>query len=64
MNSLLVENKELLKSHRDPIWERFLAGILHILTGTGLRKDTIQFWKSHGEVLVEDLENKIPPPSK
>lgn len=65
--SLTQENKNILKAHRDPVWMQFLSGLLHVLTGaisSKIQKDTFQFWKSHGEVLVDELESKITPPSR
>lgn len=61
---LTPQNRETLKDRRDSsAGARFLENVLHILTLTlysVFSKGTASFWKSHGEVLTDniDKENK------
>lgn len=64
---LTEENKAILTSHRDSsIGEKFLEAVFHILTlgiYSKIDKGTFAFWKSHGEILVEDVTKAIDKPN-
>ena len=60
MGAVLTDsNKAILKAHRNPQGVKFLETILHVLTFglySKLSKGTFEFWKSHGDALVDKLE--------
>lgn len=58
-NVLTVENKNTLKEHRES--SRFLETVLNMLSlgiYSKLSKGTFAFWKSHGEALVDKVEDE------
>jgi hypothetical protein len=57
-----ITNKAILSDHRDPIGLRILANIGHVLTlgiVSKLTKGTFAFWKAHGEVVAEEIEEAV-----
>ena len=57
---LTAENKNLLKDHRSGT--TFLENVLHVLSlgfYSKATKGTFAFWKSHGEVLTDNIEKEI-----
>ncbi|MBL7480836.1 hypothetical protein [Legionella bononiensis] len=66
-NSKLVENKEKIKEHRDPLWQRFIRDCTRIIallvSGVGFYRmvtgQAPQFFKpSHGEHFVKEVSEK------
>ncbi|MBL7478393.1 J domain-containing protein [Legionella bononiensis] len=64
----LEETKEIIKEHRDPIWQRFMRDCIRILSlvfsGVGFFRmatgQSPQFFKpSHGERFIEDVSEKM-----
>lgn len=63
MSKLLTEEKkDLLKEHRSGI--KFLENVLNALSFgfySKATKGTFSFWKSHGEVLTDNIEKETKP---
>lgn len=62
MKILTPENKKCLEGHRNSsVGGRFLENIFHIITlgiYSKLSKGSFSFWKTHGEVLCEQVEHQ------
>lgn len=64
------DTKNHISEHRDSLWLRFFKDLFFAVTapiGLGLilsyqRNNSFAFWKSHGKILVESLEETIARP--
>lgn len=56
------DNKKTLIAHRSSVATRFVQVILNILSlgfYSNITKGTFAFWKSHGEVLADNIDENI-----
>jgi len=65
---LTIANKDLLKKHRSSLGSLIIQGFFfHLLTLTlysRFNKGSSAFWKSHGQVFVEEVEAAMKRPTK